>query len=382
MARHSATLARILGCWLACLISTTGAASKGFLMRSSLHKTAAAGRQWRTLNGQRGPPASCNCQGKSTNTNCAGNAAAQAMMNFLMATTTTMQAPAQPPIPPPPPPVPLPGPPPPLPLGPAKPLPGLPGLPGISVANLPTLGPPPLFRMTPAPTWPPPMTTTGAATTPGPTTPAWVETPMGLIAGTTPNPFLKFMTTPRPWVPAPGPAPGPAPAPGLFGAAPATSYPPPMTPVEDIRARITAIYMANNPMQVASVPTLMTQRKGQEKQFYLEVCKQYNVTPDPAAVQRYSRWTEIREGPLRGAGLAPAPAPAVALVQGQPRAWTPLSFLYRSLSRGTQGQSTEQECDCPCTDLNSAASVDAGFNSVLDQNTGFWGGQGNPMYMR
>jgi len=124
------------------------------------------------------------------------------------AATTTMPAPAQPPIAPPPPPPPLPGPPPPLPLAPAKPLPGLPGLPGFTDALLPTLGPPPLWKMTPAPTLPPLVTTPAPPTTPGPTTPAWVETPFGLVAGTTLSPFLAFTTTYPYYAAAPAPAPG------------------------------------------------------------------------------------------------------------------------------------------------------------------------------
>lgn len=286
MARHSATLAGILGCWLACLCSTTGASSK-FLMRSSLHKTSGAGRQWRTLNSQQGMPKGCNCQGKNTGKKCADAANNAAMMAFLMATTTTMMAPAQPPIPPPPPPVPLPGPPPPLPLGPAKPLPGLPGLPGITVDSLPTLGPPPLFKMTPFPTMPPPLTTPAPPTTPGPGTPPWVMTPMGLIAGTTPNPYMKFFVSRYTMAP-PMPAPAPAPAPAFFAGAP------------------------------------------------------YNPVWQP-----------------------------VALVQEQPRtAWSPLSFLYRSFSHGAQGQSAEQECNCP--DPCAAASVDGAFSSILDQGTPYY----------
>merc|ERR1719263_1751716 len=69
--------------------------------------------------------------------------------------------------------------------------------------------------MTPAPTLPPPVTTPPPPTTAGPTTPPWVETPFGLIAGTTPSPYAAFTTT----LPPPAPAPAPAPAPS----APATA---------------------------------------------------------------------------------------------------------------------------------------------------------------
>lgn len=167
-----------------------------------------------------GPPRGCNCLGVTSGKAC-DQAGGAAWWSFTPAPTTTMMAPAQPPIMAPPPPPPLPGPPPPLPLAPAKPLPGLPGLPEINLNIMPTLGPPPLFKMTPAPTaWPVggiiPITTPAPPTTAGPTTPAWVESPygFGLIAGTTGSPYARFTTT-RAWAttraffaPAPAPAPG------------------------------------------------------------------------------------------------------------------------------------------------------------------------------
>lgn len=217
MARHPAPLAPciLVGCWLASLSCTASAAAE-FLRRGTALRAVSAGSQWRVaedaflgwLGKERGMPAGCNCQGQTTGTKCSQG---QGMAGFAFPPgTTTMPAPAQPPIPPPPPPPPLPGPPPPLPLAPAKPLPGLPGLPGIGLNILPTLGPPPLFKMTPPPTLPPPVTTPPPPTTPGPTTPAWVETPFGLIAGTTPSPWAAF-TTPSPWARlAPAPAPAPA----------------------------------------------------------------------------------------------------------------------------------------------------------------------------
>jgi len=219
----------ILGCWLASLFSTASTASvagSGFLRRGSVLRESAAGSQWRVaeeaflgwLGKKQGIPYGCNCMG-TTGGKCNGGGGGTPFPPG----TTTMPAPAQPPIPPPPPPLPLPGPPPPLPLGPAKPLPGLPGLPGITLDTLPTLGPPPLYRMTPPPTFAPNLFSGaggiygyGRVTTPPPptlppaTTPAWQETPFGLVAGTTRSPFMAFTTT------YPHAAPAPAPAPVMF----------------------------------------------------------------------------------------------------------------------------------------------------------------------
>lgn len=208
-------------------ISALSAAEEGFMgwLRRRQGGAQSVGMSTTPAAGPTRPPgwmpAGCNCQGTNTGKKCSGAGAAGWV---TPAPTTTMQAPAQPPIPPPPMPPPLPGPPPPLPPVAAKPLPGLPGLPGISVDLLPTLGPPPLARMTPFPTMAPVPTTPAPPTTAGPTT-SWQMTPLGLVPGTTLSPFMAYMmsqsTAPPSFMrfgPAPGPAPAPAPgpAPGVY----------------------------------------------------------------------------------------------------------------------------------------------------------------------
>lgn len=303
MVQRSAMLGlRILGCWIACLCYSVGAASEFMRRKGSLHHISAAGNgQWKIaehgflgwLSQQKAmgvrTPFGCNCQGTTKGAGgpgCSGGAGGG--VGYMMpAPTTTMTPPAQPPIPGPPPPVPLPGPPPPLPLAPAAPLPGLPGLPGISIDMLPTLGPPPLYKMTPAPTMPPwwgqPVTTPAPPTTPGPTTPAWVETQFGWIAGTTPSPYARF-TTRSPWAtpqpPAAAPAPGPAP-----GAAPA---------------------------------------------------------PAPMVQPVFS---------------------GASLVQKEAGSWSPLAFLHRSLGHHSD---VGQPCDCPCNQDPRARAVDQDFRAVLN----------------
>jgi len=212
---HRTTMMMAPCIWLACLCYTSSAGSMLFLRRSSSLDNVESVGGWgptttmsaMTTTGAGGTttiPAGCNCAGQG----CGG--AARPVMTFGMpVASTTMAALAQPPIAPPPPPLPLPGPPPPLPLAAAKPLPGLPGLPMVGEDWLPTLGPPPLAKMTPAPTMPPPRPTYPPVTTPGPTTPIWVETKYGWIAGTTPNPYMTTMA-PSPFGLAAAPAPATA----------------------------------------------------------------------------------------------------------------------------------------------------------------------------
>lgn len=217
MVRHSEKLAAyILGCWLASL-SFSDAASE-FLSRTRIRSHSKQPltptplpQQVATLPPQgryawarpRGPPASCNCQGKTDGTKCGGAAQLRPYM------TGASMFPVAWPIPPPPPPPPMePGPPPPLPPIPPKQLPDIPGMPAIGLNIVPTLGPPPLWKMTPPPTLPPPITTPMPRPTVNPflTTPAWVETPVGLARGSTLSPWLAF-TTPFPrFAPAPAPA--------------------------------------------------------------------------------------------------------------------------------------------------------------------------------
>lgn len=296
-------------------------------------------------------PGGCNCQGKTTG-GCQGQGAAAYV---TMPPTTTMMAPAQPPIPPPPPPVPLPGPPPPLPLAPAKPLPGLPGLPEVTVALLPTLGPPPLYRMTPPPTMPPPVTTPAPPTTPGPTTPAWVETPLGLVAGTTPNPWLVFTTTAAPATPAPAPMPVPAPA-----------------PAPEVATTTTTHY----------TQLLMWSDKG------IEQMKKDGVHGEFGNPKAGDTITDAQREQLDAGGVFPQflkdglvvnKGSPPALVQREASSWSPVAFLFRSFSRGRQVQDDAQPCNCPCVDMSSPYGVDRTFDSVFDQPWASQQNMGTPM---
>merc|ERR1719235_136589 len=123
-----------------------------------------------------------------------------------MVATSTIPPMEQPPIePPPPPPMPS-APPPPIPAPLLKQLPPLPILQGLKADAMVTLGPPPLWKMTPPPTLPPLFTTPIPRPSLAPfwaTTAPWVQTPLGLAAGTTPSPWLRFT---------PGGPPAPVPA--------------------------------------------------------------------------------------------------------------------------------------------------------------------------
>lgn len=228
MAQHSGTLTlRILVCCVACLSCGASAASEFLRRKGSLHQTSSGGRQRRVaegsflgwLNKQHGslPPPGCNCGAKMP-----PRPITPCPVGFV-APKATIPPPALsnvyiPPLPPPL--ADIADPPPPLPPVPAKGLPGLPGLPGLTVAALPTLGPAPLWKMTPPPTAPPPVTTPPPPTTPMPVaSTSWFETPTGLEAGPTQSPFLAFTTTSPVTTPGilpqlvlPGSAPAPAPA--------------------------------------------------------------------------------------------------------------------------------------------------------------------------
>jgi len=328
--------------------------------------------------------------------------------------TTTMPAPAQPPIMPPPPPILPGGAPPPLPPIPAADLPGLPGLPGIGLDILPTLGPPPLFKMTPPPTMPPPVTTPAPPTTPGPTTPAWVETNWGLIAGTTPNPWLQFTTTT------------------------VTTTQAPIPGIQVLTTLARAVEPGTKILMVASQEGLLVGRqiiieKGTEREEYNKisafgsiVCDSPLVFPhapganvsmmdidlnatqyahalavaanrssmlasiekdasdqaaENLAAQRKAERERIkaeakaaREAIEAKEEAAKEAKKAVFLQSDSKHEKGPFSFLYRSFNRLTHQQQVEGNCNCPCADVNTAVGVDGAFESIMSQNIG-----GTPM---
>merc|ERR1719263_1426767 len=103
--------------------------------------------------------------------------------------------------------------------------------------------------MTPAPTLPPPVTTPPPPTTAGPTTPPWVETPFGLIAGTTPSPYAAFTTT----LPPPAPAPAPAPVPTAPAAA-AAARGPSWNPLSFLHSTVTGHVQRQEAVQPCQCP--------------------------------------------------------------------------------------------------------------------------------
>lgn len=369
-------------------------------------------------------PKGCNCQGQTKP--CTGGGA---MVFATPPPTTTMPAPAQPPIPPPPPPVPLPGPPPPLPLAPAKPLPGLPGLPGIDTGLLPTLGPPPLWKMTPAPTLPPPVTTPPPPTTPGPTTPAWVETPYGLIAGTTPNPWLQFTTT-QPATTVPPPEVTGFLAVTLLSAAvnPGTKIlmvedqasftvgaqvmidegtdraeinkivgfgsmimETPLVFPHDVGCNVTMARKELNATAFAAFKNATAERAKaitDAEHAVSDKAKENLEAAKETERERILAEAAAEREKMEAAEKAAKEKAGAALVQADTKG--PMSFLYRSFNRFTQQHfSGEQDpCNCPCTDMpmqlpmqfavqnpvqqnymSSAAGVDQAFDSIMNSNS-------------